>query len=238
MRLYVMRLGLRPSTGAPYPGYLIRADDGTNLLVDSGFPADAYRGGEAASPPWPRLDPADWVVNRLAEIGVAPGEIRYLVCTHLDPDHAGSHDAFLGAEWVVQRANLDAARAGVPARTGLVRPHWDRPDARWRIVEGDTELLPGIELIESGGHVPGHQSLLVRLPETGPVLLAIDAIPRRLGAVAPEAREAGPFDLDEAAVRTSTRKLVDLASREGAFVIHGHDPEQWSRIRKSPAFYG
>jgi len=237
MRLYVMQLGLRPTTGAPYPGYLIETDDGTNVLVDSGFPAAAYRGEETASPPWPRLDPADWVVNRLAELGLAPGDIRYLVCTHLDPDHAGSHDAFLGAEWVIQRANLDAARAGVPERTARTRSSWDRPGARWRLLDGDAELLPGIELIESGGHVPGHQSVLVRLPETGPVLLAIDAIPQRLGDAPPEARPAAPFDLDEAAVRASTRKLVDLASREQAFVIHGHDPEQWPEIRKSPAFY-
>jgi hypothetical protein len=31
--------------------------------------------------------------------------------------------------------------------------------------------------VATGGHVPGHQSVLVRLPETGPVLLAIDAVP-------------------------------------------------------------
>lgn len=237
MRLYVMRLGLRPGTGAPYPGYLIQTGDGSNVLVDTGFPAAAYRGADADSSPWPRLDPADWVVTRLAAIDVAPADIQLLVCTHLDPDHAGSHDAFLGAEWVIQRANLAAGRAGVPERTQRVRPFWDRPAAHWRIVDGDTELLPGIELIESGGHVPGHQSLLVRLPETGPVLLAIDAIPERLGDLAPEERPQGPFDLDQAAMRASTRKLVDLASREGAFVIHGHDPGQWPEIRQSPAFY-
>lgn len=237
MRLYVLQLGIRPGTAAPYPGYLIRTADGTNVLVDSGFPAAAYRGAESESPPWPKLDPADWIVARLAALGLAPADIDLLVCSHLDPDHAGNHDAFLGAEWVIQRANLEAARAGVPERTALTRPHWDLPAARWRLLDGDTELLPGIELIESSGHVPGHQSLLVRLPETGPVLLAVDAIPQRLGDVAPEARPHGPFDLDQAAMRASTRKLVDLAARENAFVVHGHDPAQWPDIRTSPAFY-
>lgn len=230
MRLDVMQLGLR-GNGAPFPGFLIRTDDGTHVLVDSGYPAAAYRGDRTESPPWPALDPADWVVNRLAGIGVAPEAIDILVCTHLDPDHAGSHDAFLGAEWVVQRSHLDVARSGRIERFDLTRPFWDRPEARWRLVEGDVELRPGIELIESGGHVPGHQAVLVRLPKTGSVLLAIDAIPRRLGAHTPEDRPPSPFDLDEAGMRASTRKLVDLAAREGAMIIHGHDPEQWRELQ-------
>ena len=48
---------------------------------------------------------------------------------------------------------------------------------RIRLVDGDTELLPGLELIETSGHVPGHQSVLVRLPKTGAILLPIDAVP-------------------------------------------------------------
>ena len=47
---------------------------------------------------------------------------------------------------------------------------------RIRLVDGDTELLPGITLIETSGHVPGHQSVLVRLSKTGAVLLTVDAV--------------------------------------------------------------
>ena len=47
---------------------------------------------------------------------------------------------------------------------------------RIRLVDGDTELLPGLELIETSGHVLGHQSVLLRLPKMGPVLLVADAI--------------------------------------------------------------
>ena len=48
---------------------------------------------------------------------------------------------------------------------------------RIRLEDGDTELLPGFELTSTSGHVPGHQSVLVRLPKTGAVLLTIDAVP-------------------------------------------------------------
>ena len=234
MRLYLLQLGLM-ANGVPVPGYLIRAGDGTHVLVDSGFAARDYR--DADPQHWARITERDWVVNRLAAIGVAPGDVRYLVCSHLDPDHAGSHDAFPDAELVVQRAHLEVARSRRHARFQQTRAHWDHPQARWRRVDGDAPLLPGIELIESGGHVPGHQSVLVRLPQTGPVLLAIDAIPRRLGDHAPEDRPPGPFDLDVAGARASTRKLVDLAAREGALLVHGHDPDQWRRLKQSPDFY-
>ncbi len=56
-----------------------------------------------------------------------------------------------------------------------LRPQWDQPKARLRLVDGDTALLPGLELLETSGHVPDHQSVLVRLPKTGAILLTIDA---------------------------------------------------------------
>ena len=54
----------------------------------------------------------------------------------------------------------------------------------------------GLELIEISGHVPGHQSVLVRLPRTGPVLLAIDAVPMQNGFT-PD-RQGSPMDADGA----------------------------------------
>ena len=38
MRLYILQYALNPETGSPVPGYLIQTDDGTNVLVDTGFP--------------------------------------------------------------------------------------------------------------------------------------------------------------------------------------------------------
>lgn len=98
-------------------------------------------------------------------------------------------------------------------------------------------LLPGLELIETSGHVPGHQSVLVRLPQTGPVLLAIDAIPAQRD-LDPEKRLPSPYDMDEASVRASTRTLVELAQREQVkLIVHGHDAEQWKTLKKAPEFY-
>ena len=103
-------------------------------------------------------------------------------------------------------------------------------------MDGDTTLLPGLELIETSGHVPGHQSVLVRLPKTGPVLLASDAVANQ-GSFKPD-RQAGPLDLDGEKAIASTRKLLDLAQREQvALVIFGHDGQQWETLKKLPDYY-
>jgi N-acyl homoserine lactone hydrolase len=113
---------------------------------------------------------------------------------------------------------------------------WNDPRLHYRFIEGDLDLAPGVRLIESSGHVPAHQSVLVRLERSGAYVLAIDAIPFGNQRDA-DTRPIGPYDMDEAAVRASTRKLVALAASEGAQLIHGHDGIQWAGLRKSPEYY-
>jgi N-acyl homoserine lactone hydrolase len=237
MRLYIMHLGMHPTTGNPYPGYLIQTDDGSNILVDTGYGPQMVEMSRRPDHQGARVTEDDLVVNRLAHLGVRPEDIHYLIATHFDGDHAGSLATFPGAEIVVQRRHYDAAKAGHPRFTNT-RGQWGDPSLRYRFVDGDTELLPGVELIETSGHVPGHQSVLVRLPKTGPVLLAIDAMARALGDHTPENRPIGPYDLDESGTRASTRKLVDLAAREKvALIVYGHDPDEWKKLKKAPQFY-
>lgn len=236
MRLYFLRLARGKASGAPIPGYLIQTDDGTNILIDTGLPADPAEGLGGRREGF-EAGPEDFVVAQLARLGLSPRDIRYVVSTHFDLDHAGGHDAFPEAEHVSQRAHYEAARAGLP-RAQLLRSHWDHPALRYRLLDGDTELAPGVELIETSGHAVGHQSVLVRLPETGPVVLAIDAIPHS-SMLDPDTRAIQPFDEDEALTRASTRKLVDLARREGAaMLVHGHDAGQWATLKLAPEFYG
>lgn len=229
-----MMLASSPQSGAPVPGYLIQTDAGQNVLVDTGFPRDLSEFGEGAAR-W-LVQPGQHVVDQLAAIGLKPADIHYVVCTHLDIDHAGAHDEFPTAEFVCQKAHYDAAIAGLP-RLQSVRRHWDLPNHRFKLVAGDTTLAPGVELIETSGHVPGHQAVLVRLPKSGPALICADAIPRAT-QLDPDTREIGPYDTDAAGTRASTRKLVELAKREGVtLMIHGHDAEQWRGLRLAPQFY-
>jgi len=236
MRLYLLRVGTMDED-TPVPSYLIRTDEGRNLLIDTGFPPELVAAAQEPGHQGPPIRDSVPVVEQLAVLGVSPGEIHTLIATHLDPDHAGATDAFPGAEIVIQRAHYEAAQSGSDFRYSLTRGHWDAPGLRYRLVDGDTVLLPGVALIETSGHVPGHQSVLVRLPKTGPVLLAIDAIGTAADAD-PEMGEIHAFDLDAAAVRASRRKLRDLEAREGVtLTIYGHDGPQWRTLRLAPAYY-
>ena len=226
-RLYLMEVGSMPEYDIPVACYLVQTDDGRNVLIDSGLPETIADADSAF------VNGRD-VIEQLAGIGLTPADIDIVVSTHYDVDHAGRHAAFTKARYVVQRGHhLDAAD---DPRYASVRPQWDQPIERIELVDGDTELLPGLELIETSGHVPGHQSVLVRLPTTGPVLLAVDAVPFRDGFTR-DAQGAGT-DPDDEATRVSTIKLLDLVEREHvALVVFGHDADQWRTLEKAPASY-
>lgn len=236
-RLYLMQLS---TTSVPLPGgrtlemalpcYLIETTGRKHILVDSGFPPDVER--SAGAPP---AENERNVLQHLSELGLTPKDIDVLICTHFDVDHAGYHDSFTNAECIVQCRHYEIARSGHP-RFAIARSHWDDPRLSYRLVDGDTELLPGLHLLETSGHAPGHQSVFVRLPQTGPVLLAIDAV--MMARTFTMDRKAWPKDDNEEELLASTRKLLDLVEREKVVLtVFGHDGEQWRTLKKSPAYY-
>jgi len=236
--LYLLHLGRLgagdavPDAGEldPVPGYLIRTASGGAILVDTGNPAALI--GKATCEPWEPLQndtwPEDDVVSRLAELHLAPRDIDLLISTHFDFDHCGRHDAFAdsGVRAVVQRRHLEDARSSSAYDRGL----WDLPGIEYDAIDGDTELEPGLRLLETSGHVPGHQSVYVETVG-GPVLLAIDAINRGEELTG---REVPEWYVDLPAARRSRDRLVALAAETGAYLIFGHDPHQWPTLPKSP----
>jgi N-acyl homoserine lactone hydrolase len=226
-RLYLMQVGSMPDYQVPIVCYLVQTDDGKNVLIDSGLPAIIPEEQQ-------EFVNGRMLLEQLATIGLQPGDINMVISTHYDFDHSGSHGDFTKAKYVVQRAHHEYAPG--TARFALTRSQWDQPLERIRLVDGDTELLPGLELIETSGHVPGHQSVLVRLSKTGAVLLTIDAVPFREGFVRDLADDGSNPNAE--AIRASTNKLLDLVEREKVgLVIFGHDPEQWEGLKQLPEYY-
>ena len=89
-RLYLMQVATMYAgdQAVPVPCYLIQLGDGTNILVDSGFPADVESDAEMQAEM--RIEVDKDVVARLADLGLRPDDIDIVICIHLDPDHAGS----------------------------------------------------------------------------------------------------------------------------------------------------
>lgn len=235
-KLYLFRLSTAtvPTPGGPISMssgcYLVVMGNGKHILIDSGLPADYHQPANV-----PSSENVKNVLEHLSELGVSPDAIDTVICTHFDVDHAGHHDSFKNAEFVVQRKHYELGRSGF-ARYAGARPYWDHPALRYRLVDGDVELLPGLTLLETSGHTLGHQSVLLHLPRTGAVLLAIDAVVMQR-FFTPE-RRATPMDEDEEQLRASTRKLLEIVEREQiALTVFGHDGEQWQALKKSPEYY-
>jgi N-acyl homoserine lactone hydrolase len=105
----------------------------------------------------------DWrVVNRsvadaLDDLDLTPGDIGLVINTHLHFDHCGQNAVFKHAAFYLQRAELDRARVESPQLTDW----FDFMNARFELLDGDAEVLPGLRVIATPGHTAGHQSVLV-----------------------------------------------------------------------------
>jgi N-acyl homoserine lactone hydrolase len=133
----------------PVHGFVVMHPKGC-VLVDTGV------GG-------PERWLTDWrVVNRsaadaLAEHDLAPGDVALVVNTHLHFDHCGQNAVFKDAPFYVQRAELDRAR-----RESRPLADWfDFAGARFELLDGDAEVLPGVRVVATPGHTVGHQSVMV-----------------------------------------------------------------------------
>jgi glyoxylase-like metal-dependent hydrolase (beta-lactamase superfamily II) len=160
----------------PVLAFAIRHPDGL-VLVDTGI-------GEGNAWVDENYQPRGRDIREaLTAAALDPDAVRAIVNSHLHFDHCGQNRAFPGAPIHVQQAELDLA-----LREGHTVVEWvDFPDARYEAVEGDREILPGVSVIATPGHTPGHQSVTVR---TGDGLVLI------VGQAAQDARAfaTGPAD--------------------------------------------
>jgi N-acyl homoserine lactone hydrolase len=160
------------------------------------------------------------------------------ICISTIPRAAGR---FPNAVHLVQRKEMEYAFApdwfSVAA---FIRKDFDRPGVNWQFLEDEAD--DGADLFGDGairmfftpGHAPGHQSFLVNLPKTGPMLLTMDAAytldhwnEKALPGYSTSAVEA---------VR-SVKKLHRIAANTGARVVSGHDPDDWANFKKAPDDY-
>ncbi|HEX9032291.1 MAG TPA: N-acyl homoserine lactonase family protein [Streptosporangiaceae bacterium] len=121
---------------------------------------------------------ADWrVVNRavadaLADIDMSPADIDLVVNTHLHFDHCGQNAVFRHAPCYVQRAELTRAKVESPE----LYDWFDFMNGRFELLDGDTEIVPGVRVVATPGHTAGHQSVLVATQDDGaPDVLIGDA---------------------------------------------------------------
>jgi N-acyl homoserine lactone hydrolase len=114
----------------------------------------------------PELD-AEWGVR--FDASTIPRDVLCVINTHLHFDHCGGNRLFAGTPIHVQRSEREAARAA-----DYTIPEWvEFEGATYVEHDGEAEIVPGVRLLPTPGHTPGHQSVLVDTDD-GLVVLAGD----------------------------------------------------------------
>jgi N-acyl homoserine lactone hydrolase len=148
-RLHLARLSVADGVEWPVHGFVVTHPKGA-VLVDTGVggPAEVL---------------SDWrVVNRtvadaLSDIDMAPGDIDLVINTHLHFDHCGQNAVFTHAACWVQRDELARSKREEPE----LYDWFDFMNARFELLDGDAEVLPGLSIVTTPGHTCGHQSVVV-----------------------------------------------------------------------------
>lgn len=211
----------------PVTCWLVRTTDAV-ILFDTGLSPRALT-GLRKSDPLAEFSDEDLLVHRLDALGLEADDVDLVVISHLHYDHAGGAFLFTKSELCVQRDEHAYALNPAPFFAPLYyRKNFDLPGYRWRLLDGDTELGPGLTVLRTDGHTPGHQSLLVELPETGPVILAGDCVywQEHLD----DERVPGVVFNPTLAFH-SIRRLKTLARLVKGRVFPSHDPVFWRTVR-------
>jgi N-acyl homoserine lactone hydrolase len=213
------------------PCYLIVHPKGTlmwdvGVIPDSAFKATQKDGSDTETSPGPLLP-------QLAALGYRPENITYLALSHYHSDHTANANAFAGSTWLVHAAERDAMFAA----------KLEDQSSYNRLRNSKTIILPdtdydvfgdGTVVIKSApGHTPGHQVLALKLPKTGPVLIAGDLwhyAAERTASRPPEG-EANPQQ-----TLASRAAMEAYLKQSGAQLWIEHDPATFQRLKKAPAY--
>ena len=164
---------------------------------------------------------------------LAPEDITHVVTSHLHYDHCGCNKLFPRARILVQKAEMDAARA---PDSRYDRRLWDHP-LDYQLVDGEHDVFGDgtVVLVPTPGHTVGHQSLVVQVSRDRRYVLTADACYSKEHMD----REVRPAVVWNApAMLESMAKLRRLGEQAGTRVLYGHDPAQWVEVEAAGGMLG
>jgi N-acyl homoserine lactone hydrolase len=173
--------------------------------------------------------------GQLADIGVTPANVDFLVLSHYHWDHIGNAGDFAGSTWLVYMGDRDQMFTSAARATPWFNQYSALEKSRTIPLSGDYDVFGDgtVVVLATPGHTQGHCSLLVRLKNTGPVVLSGDlyhyAEERVLRRMPNEEKTTGTVQ--------SRQKVEELLRRTGAQLWIGHSMEFFRTVRKSPAWY-
>jgi len=215
--------------------YLIRHGQDW-MLWDSGYPDALAATPEGMVGPRSRAIRTKTLTSQLAEIGIAPTQITRLAFSHTHGDHVGNGNLFTAATLYIQQPEYDAAFGPEPGKYGFAPASYDKLRANPTVkLQGDFDVFGdgSVKILSTPGHTPGHQSLLVRLPKTGAVVLSGDVAHFEENFVN---RRVPGFNFNIEQSRLSMDKIDAVLKAEHAQLWINHDSKQSAAIVHAPQF--
>jgi len=207
-----------------YSCYLVKHGD-DYLLWDTGHAMTT-----------PNVAPKESLVDQLAKLNLKPEQIKYVGISHYHADHTGQVSSFPKAMLLIGKGDWDAISSPNPAQGVNFKPfeHWTKGESKVEPLALDKDVFGdgSVIVLRTPGHTPGHQSLLVKLPQTGNVVLIGDAAHFRENY---DSDGVPAFNFDRAQTVASVERIKTIAKNLKATVIIQHDKRD---IDKLPAFPG
>ena len=165
---------------------------------------------------------------QLEQLGVAPADIKAMAVSHTHPDHIGNVEMFPTTMLYVQKAEYEWPAANNEPRF--------KPGHPVTKLEGDRDVFGdgSVTILSTPGHTPGHQSLLVKLPHTGAVVLSGDAVHFKSNW---DNRGVPALNFSKEQTLASMQKISDTLTKEKAQLWINHDKAQRDGLKISPEFY-
>lgn len=221
----------------PVQMFLVETADGY-VLVDTGNDPDVIAdapgtwGAELVRNVTPRMAPENHPYAQLELLGLTARDIRTVVYTHLHHDHAGGARFFPDALHIVQKAEYRwAFNPDRFAEMIYLKSDFGHT-LQWQLADGDWCFSPGLHLLSTPGHTPGHQSVVLwDVPDIGTVIIAGDAVYCRENVE----RDVPPgiaTSVPEASA--SLHRITALASATDATLLVSHEAEWFGLLPKAP----
>ena len=222
--------------------WLVRHPEG-DLLWDLGLPGMLTSQDEQTTGAFTvSLDQT--IADQLEEMGLAMSDIEFVSISHSHFDHVGQADLIDGSTWLVNQTEYDymfpepEVAADAPAEGEADADGADAANQfpafeplNAQIIGDDYDVFGdgSVVIFMTPGHTPGHASLLVNLPETGPVMLTGDLWHRTESR---ELKRVPQFNFDEAETLASMDAFEAKAAELGAKVIIQHEPTDTDPLPK------
>jgi N-acyl homoserine lactone hydrolase len=242
-----------PPIKIPVGFFVIQHPEG-NVLFDTGNNDKIITDPSYWGPHFDALKPVNTpdvaIDAQLQKIGLSPDDIKYVVVSHMHLDHGGNVAKFPNSTIVLQRDEIEYAMwpdepftgPFIPADAAVLRAPVgsNQPNAFDMLVLDDEDMDlfgDGSVVVKSArGHTRGHQMMVVRLPNTGTLVLTGDNVYFRENV-----EKHLPPNLvlayDPAGIMRAYDFIRFMMASEDADFFTAHDPDAFKAMKKAPEFY-